>query len=282
VGGNVGAESITVVPSPPAGVSTVTNLYPTGDPTYFDTSGERFRIGQDEETDESLRNRAINTTTGGGSATHDAIVGNIINNIDDATSVTLFENKTDVDNTGSGGLPPHSFEAVVFGGSDVEVAERIFETKAITSRDYGGVNGTEVTETVVADTNNQEREITFSRPNAVNIDMSLDVVVNENYVGDDELRDQIVQYIGGTLSDNSTVVGLGVSENVRIDRIRDIVISADDNGVVAFDNNVDGDTVETTPATTVVNGINVVDIGAIEVAQTDATDASITINTREL
>ena len=279
--GNVGAESLTVVPSPPAGVSSVTNLYPTGDPNYFDTSVNRFRIGQEEESDNELRDRALSAATGRGSATHDALVGNIINSIDEATSVTVFENKTDDDNTGSGGLPPYSFEAVVFGGSDADVAEAIFEKKAITSRDYSGVNGTAVTETVVAETNGQEREIEFSRPNSVNVNLTLDLVINDSYVGDEELKDRIVQYIGGTLSTNSKTIGLGVSEDVVIDRIRDIVVGADDTGVIAFDNSVDGTPLETTPSTTTVDGIEVIEVGAIEVAQTDAIDTSITLNTRE-
>jgi uncharacterized phage protein gp47/JayE len=279
--GNVGANSLQSVPSPPAGVETVTNLYPTGDPTYFDTDSTQFRTGQDEETDDELRERALDATSGGGSATHDAIAGNLINSIEDVTSVKLFENKTDTDNTGSGGLPPHSFEAVVFGGSDIEVANAIFEKKAVTSRDYSGVNGTAVTETVVSDINGQEREIEFSRPNALNVDLTLDLVINDNYIGDNELKDRIVGYVGGTLSDSSTTIGLGVAEDVIIDNIRDIVIGADDTGVVAFDNSVDGTPIETTPTTTTVDGIEVIDVGAVEVAQTDASDASITLNTRE-
>jgi hypothetical protein len=280
--GNVGANSINAVPSPPAGIQTVTNLYATGDPQYFDTSGNRFRIGQDEETDSQLRERALDAATGGGSATHDAIVGNIINNVTDATSVTLFENKTEVDNTGSGGLPPYSFEAVVFGGSDQEVAEAIFEKKAVTSRDYGGVNGVETTETVVSSANDQQRQITFSRPTPVNVDMTLDLVINENYIGDSALKDRIVNYIGGTRGEGDEVVGLEVAEDVIIDVLRDIVVGGDDTGVVAFDNSVDGTPIETTPAITTVDGIEVIDIGASEVAVTDATDTSITLNTREL
>jgi uncharacterized phage protein gp47/JayE len=281
VEGNVGANALESVPSPPAGVQTATNPYPTGDQTYFDTSGNLFRVGQDEETDRELRERALDTTSGGGSATHDAIVGHLINTIEDVTSVTLFENKTDDDNTGTGGLPPHAFEAVVFGGSDKDVAEAIFEKKAVTAHDYAGVNGTAVTETVVAETNGQEREITFSRPNAINVDMTLDLVVNDNYIGDDPLKDRIVRYIGGTLSNGTDTVGLGVSEDVIIDSIRDIVVGADDTGVIAFDNSVDGTPLETTPSSTTVDGIEVIDIGAVEVAQTSAEDASITLNTRQ-
>lgn len=281
VEGNVGAESITRQPSPPSGVSEVKNLYPTGDTSYRNTDNENFTIGLNRETDTQLRNRAQDATAGGGAATHDAIVYQLVNNTEDVSSVTIYENKTEVDNTGGGGLPPHSFEAVVFGGTDEDVAKTIFETKAVTSRDYSGVNGTSVSVTVTADSNGQQRSVQFSRPTKLSVSLTLDLVIDDAYVGDNEIRDDIVSYIGGTLSDGDSTVGLGVGEDVLIDQIRDIIVG-DDNGVVGFDSSVDGSPIETTPSKTTVNGLEVVDVGPNEVAQADATDSSITLNTREL
>jgi len=281
VNGNVGAQSITKLPSPPSGVDTVTNLYPTGDPNYRDTTNSNFVVGTNRETDDELRDRAQNAVAGGGAATHDAIVYQLINNTEGVSSVTVYENKTDTDLTGSGGLPPHSFEVVVFGGEDSTVAESIFETKAVTARDYSGANGTSVNVTVTADSNGQQRDIEFSRPAELNVDLTLDLVVDDSYVGDNELRDDIVTYIGGTLSDGDDVVGLGVSEDVLIDQIRDVVVG-DDTGVIGFDSSVDGSPIEATPSITTVDGLDVIDVGENEVAQSDASDASITLNTREL
>jgi uncharacterized phage protein gp47/JayE len=281
VKGNVGPNSITVMPSPPNGVDESKNLYPTGDDSYKDINGDSLTLGLEEEADEELRNRASEAVTGGGSATHDAIVSELLNNTEGVTSVTLFENNTNTDNTGSGGLPPYSFEAVVFGGADSTVAETIFDKKAVTSRDYGGANGTKVTETVAADSNGQTREIEFSRPTKVTVSMSLDLVVDDTYIGDDNLRDKVVNYIGGVLSNGSDVIGLGVAENVRADRIKDVVVG-DDTGVIGLDQSVDGTPLETTPSLTVIDGLEVIDIGANEVAQTDGTDATITLNTKEV
>jgi uncharacterized phage protein gp47/JayE len=278
--GNVGPNTLTILPSPPSGVDTVTNLYPTGTTDYTDTDQQQFVIGREREEDETLRERARDAVTGGGKATHDALVAALINETQGVTSVTVYENKTETDNTGSGGLPPHSFEVVVFGGDDEDVARTIFETKAITARDYGGVHGTAVTQTVTSNVSGDSREITWSRPAEVNVDMSLDLIVDESYVGDDELRDRITRYIGGTLSNSTEVVGLGVGEDPRVDAIQDIVVG-DDTGVIGLDQSVDGDPIETTPSTTTVDGLRVIDVGDNEVAQTDATDASITLNTRE-
>jgi uncharacterized phage protein gp47/JayE len=278
--GNVGANTLTVLPSPPSGVDEVTNLYPTGTTEYTDTNQQQFVIGQERESDETLRERARDSVAGGGKATHDALVEALINDTPGVSSVTVYENKTETDNTGSGGLPPHSFEAVVFGGDDEDVARTIFDTKAITSRDYGGAHGTAVTETVTSNVSGNSRDITWSRPAKVDVDMSLDLVVDESYIGDEALRNEITRYIGGTLANGTEVVGLGVGENPRVDAIQDIVVG-DDTGVIGLDQSVDGSPIETTPSITTVDGLRVIDVGANEVAQTDATDASITLNTRE-
>jgi hypothetical protein len=280
--GNVGPNSVTKMPSPPAGVDEVTNLQAIGDSDNQDTAGESLSVGQDEETDGELRDRAKDATTGGGAATHDAIVSALVNGVENVQSVTLYENKTDTDNTGGGGLPPHSFEAVVHGGDDSDVASVIFDNKASTARDYGGANGTSTTVTVTSDVNDDQRDITFSRPAELNVDFTLDLAVNSNYVGDDDIRDDIVRYVGGTLADGSSRVGLDVSENVLIDAIRDRVVGKSDNGVVGFDQSVDSNPIETTPSTSTVGGLEVVDVGANEVAITDATDGSITLNTRQV
>lgn len=280
--GNVGGASLTILPSPPSGVDSTTNVFPTGTTQFDDLSGSPFIIGRNEETDDELRERAQESVSAGGAATHDALVNALLNDVEAVNSVTVFENKTDSDNTGTGGLPPHSFEAVVFGGDDADVAETIFETKAITARDYGGANGTLVTETVTAESNNQQFDIDFSRPTKLDVDITTDLVVDSTYIGDDELRNLIVEYIGGVRTDGTEAVGLGVGEDVRIDFIEDIIVG-DDTGVIGFDTNASTGDVTTTPAkTTDSNGLEIVDVGGNEVAQTDAQDGSITINTTEI
>jgi uncharacterized phage protein gp47/JayE len=278
--GNVGSNSVQQMVSPPSGIDRSTNLYPTGDPSYENRDQQSFLVGREEETDSELRSRATDAVTGGGDATHDALVSELTNNVEGVSSVTVYENKTSNDNTGSGGLPPTSFEAVVYGGTDDAVGEAIFRKKAITARDYGGANGVETTETVVAESNGQSREITWSRPNKVDVSMSLDLIIDDAYVGDDAIRDQITEYIGGELSNTSTTIGLGVGEDVRIDKLREIVVE-DGNGVVGFDKSIDSSPIETTPSFTTLDGLEVIDIGESEVAQTNATDATITINTRK-
>jgi len=279
--GNVGPNSITSIPSPPAGVNATTNLYSTGDLDLYDLEGTAFIVGRDREEDDELRERAEEAVAGGGTSTHDALAAALINDIIDVISVTIYENKTSIDNSGSGGLPPHSFEAVVYGGDETEIARTIFDNKAITSNDIGGVRGTKVTETVQSNVNNDERQISFTRPTKQTVDITINIVTSDSYIGDNNLKDLIVKYIGGTLSDSTNALGLSVGKDVRIDQLRDIIVG-EDTGVIGFDQSVDGTPISTTPSTTTVSGLQIVDIGENEVAKTDATDGSITINKTEL
>lgn len=279
--GNVGSNSITTLPSPPAGVDTTKNLYPVGDNTYIDRTDEPFVVGKDKETDQELRTRAKESVSSGGDATHDALVNNLLNDVDGVTSVTIYENKTENDNTGTGGLPPHSFEAVVHGGENLDVAQAIFDKKALTSRDYGGAHGTSVTKTITADSNGQQFDIQFTRPTALAVSMTMDIVVSDTFIGKDKLKDRIIEYIGGTLTDGSKAVGLGVGEDVMVDEVEDIVTGENETGVIGFDMNASSTELSTTPAkTTNSNGLQIVDVGANEVPEIDP--SSITINVTQV
>lgn len=275
--GNLAANTLVVLPSPPNFVDDVTNPDPTGDPDFTDTNGTTLVVGRDEESDEELRDRAQSTITTGGDATVDALTSAIVNEVESATSVRVYENPTSNDNTGSGGLPPYSFEAVVLGGDSTDVAQTIFETKAVSARSYGGARGTQVTETVTAD-NGQQFQLDFTRPNEVQIDMTLDLVVTDEFDGADAVRDAIVQYIGGTLSNGETVIGLGVGENVYVDRIENLATDAD-KGVLGIDSS---GTSYTPSTTTDSNNLDVIAVNDNEVAQTDGSDGSITINTTQV
>ncbi len=277
--GNVGTNSITSLPSSIAGVQSTTNQYPTGDTSYINTDGIRFVSGTDAETDTELRERAKQSVSAGGAGTADALLGELVNNVDGVTSVSIYENKTDSDNTGSGGLPPFSFEAVVYGGDELDIAEAIYDTKAVTATDYSGVHGTSVSRTVVSQVNEQEFDIEFSRPFKLDVDVTADLIVDDTYVGDADIKNAIVQYIGGNTSDGSDVTGVGVGENVRIDALRDVIVDRN-FGVVGLDYSIDGDPLSTTPSKTTVDGLEVIQVNENEVALTDATDGSLTINTR--
>jgi len=270
--GNIAKNTLVVLPSVPSGVNEVTNPFPMGDDKHRLTNTIQFDVGTEEESDEELRDRIQISEGERGEATVLALLANV-SSLPQAQSVTIYENKTNDDNTGTGGLPPKSFEVVYYGTDpDQDVADTIFETKGFTARDYGGAHGTAVSETVEAD-NQQVFTINWTEPNTVSIDMTLDIVVNDEFIGSDCLRDKIVDYVGGTLSDGTTLLGTGVDENIYVDQIEDVVTGPSDTGVIGISS------YSFTPSTTTdSNGLEIVDIASNEVGNTNAEDSSITLN----
>lgn len=220
--GNVAAGSITVMPSPIAGVESVTNPQPTGDSDLTDTRDQPLVTGVGRETDDQLRERARNTVSDGAVATRDAIYSALVNEIPDVQSVSLFVNNTYTDNRPDG-LPPVSYEAVVYGGDENEIAQTIFDETALTAQPVGGYHGTQTTIPVRAD-NGQVYQMHFSRPIEQQLYVTVTVVVNDTYVGTAELKDIIIDYIGGVDVAGSIVFGTGVGENIYIDQLRDLTV----------------------------------------------------------
>lgn len=284
--GNNAANTVTNAANPPSGFDNWTNPYPTGDNTFFDTDNETFVVGRNRETDEELRARTRQTYTAGGSATVDALLSALVNDIDDVISATILENDTGssaVPPNGTNSLPEYSFEAVVYGGADQDVAEAIFDTKAVTARDVGGYHGSNVTKSVVSDVNDDSYDVNFTRPTEINLYITVDIVVDGTYVGDDDIKDEIVNYIGGTDTDGNKVLGTDVGEDVFVDTVEDEIVGSE-NGVVGVE--VDGngksqididDSGGSSLVTTNSNNLEVVSIGGTDVAVVDATN--ITVNT---
>ncbi len=252
VNGNAGANTVTILPSPPAGVESVTNP-------------SEIVGGTDEETDESLRSRAKEELATGSRASAQALIYGA-KAIDGVKSVSIFINDTNTDNTGSGGLPDHSFELVVFGGDQQEIGQMILDTKAAGDTSWGGSNGTEVT--VNADLpNGQTHQISYSEPNGVTIYIDLDLKKTDEFEGVDAVRDSIVEYIGGITSggnDNSGDIYVG--DDVLYGRVEYAI--RDVTGVYDINTLEIGTSDDPT-------GTSDISISDSEVATTDGSDSSV-------
>lgn len=255
VHGNVGANTIRVCPDWPSGVEEVTNP--------AETSG-----GSEEETDIELRRRAKTELAQGSRASAPSLI-NSVRRVAGVTSVSIFINDTNTDNTADGGLPDHSFELVVAGGDSSEIAQTIVDTKAAADTSYSGAYGTTVTGTGELP-NGQTLDVEFSRPEEVKLYITADVTTTDEYDGNNAVKDSIIDYIGGILTSGNEVEGLGVGEDVihgEIEyQIRDI------DGVHDV-TTLNVDTVDPP------EGTSNIAISDSQVATADGTDDSITINT---
>jgi len=251
--GNVGSNTLTVMPAKPVGIDSVTNAAAT--------SG-----GTDREKDEELRARAKTELATGSRASAKALVSACAAQ-DGVTSASIFINNGNLSQIP--GQSADGFELVVAGGNDNEIAQAIRDTMAGGDTDWGGYNGTAATGS--ADLGNgQTLTVNFSRPSEVTIyiDMSLDVT--DEYDGDDAVRDRVVDYIGGLHSSGQSVSGLEVGDDVIYGEIEYAIRDVD--GVYDI---TDLQVATSSPPSGTAN----IAISASDIAVADATDSSIGIST---
>ena len=193
---NLPPHTITTIVNPviPAGVENVTN------PNAF--KGGRLR-----ETDEQFRDRYYKTVDKAGGVNADAIRAAILQDVEGCIDAEVFENDTDFHDPVTG-LPPHSIEAVVFGGLDQDIAAVIKERKAGGIETFG-----DIAVMVPSVSNRQLFEIRFNRPEPVPVWVQLwDLVTDSSFPnnGVDLVRSAVVDYIGSTTSG-----GVGIGESLR-------------------------------------------------------------------
>jgi hypothetical protein len=272
---NLGANSITTISRGITGVESVSNPVATGNPNHKNTDFTPFVLGETREDDEQLRDRAFNSTSIGGSATVNAI-GTELRRVDGVKAITLNRNREE---STVNGLPPHSFEAIVYGGSDEDIADTIFNTASIDSHDVGGINGTEATYQIVSDVTKETETISWSRPNRLDLNITLDLIVDETYAGDEEIQDIIVRHIGGTGITGKFINGLDVGEDIYEAVLKRKIVNPDETGVWEVNNlSIDKDGDGTDDTETTASGAEVLVVSDNEVAITDARDGSITIS----
>jgi uncharacterized phage protein gp47/JayE len=145
--------------------------------------------GRNVETDDELRVRFALTFVSG-NATDDAIRNAIFNNVDGVTSVTITSNRSR--DTNSDGLPGKSFEVVVEGGDDDEIAQQIWNTQPSGIESHGNI------EVTVKDSQGNDQAIKFSRPEAmfIYVKVQRDKYDEEVYPdnGDDLIKSSIVAW----------------------------------------------------------------------------------------
>lgn len=164
---------LTEIVTPVGGVTSVTNA--------LDAS-----LGRNLETDADFRLRRAGLLREQGEATIAAIRADLLA-LAGVEEVTVFNNPTDatVD-----GIPPHSFEAVVVGGTDQEIFNEILDSAPAGIQSHGSEVGS--AEDVMGDT----QVVKFSRATEVLMYGEISVTVNDDYPvdGDDQIKQAIVDY----------------------------------------------------------------------------------------
>lgn len=149
------AGNLTVIDSPTGGWSNASNPLDAV-------------VGRNVETDAEARVRAEALIQNSGAGDLNAVRAKILT-VSGVTSCTIFVNTTDA--VDGNGIPGHSFEAVVEGGSDQAIRDAIFSVAPITAGTSGNTVGT------VTDSTGTLRPVLFTRPTLELVYMTIDVTV---------------------------------------------------------------------------------------------------------
>ena len=135
----------------------------------------------------------------GGSNT-DAIRAQLLET-EGVVNAVVWEN--DTDEMDEAGLLPHSIQAIVYGGTDTNVAAAIHARKA------AGIQTCGTSSAQLLDASGKLRTIRFSRPTAVPIHVRISSLVTDAaYPGDGALKAAVVDYIG---SEGASLAASGLS-----------------------------------------------------------------------
>ena len=151
-----GAGTLTVIVTPLSGVASVTN-------------SDDAIVGTDTETDAALRIRRLISLSRAGTATLNGIYNELMK-VSEVVQASVVENATD--SVDGSGRPPHSFEAIVMGGADADVAAAIFAAKGAGIATFGTSSES------VQDSQGISHVVNFSRPEPVDIYLKITVTRN--------------------------------------------------------------------------------------------------------
>ena len=150
------------IPAP----ATTINDFPSGGELITVSNAEAASLGSDRESDTALRIRLKRFLQAGGNCTENALAS-AISNLAGVTDVAVIANPTaEFISRGDGRLqrPPHSFETVVEGGTDSQVAEVIALSGA------GGIQAFGDTSYRV---DSLSKTVAFTRPEVFDIKLNL-------------------------------------------------------------------------------------------------------------
>lgn len=168
------ANSITVIETPVSGWVAFNNP-------------NDVELGKDIESDADLRLRREQTLATAGASTEEAIRARVLE-IDEVTACRVFSNRTLV--VDAFGRPPKSFETIVLGGDEQEIADTIWLVAPAGIEIFG-----DITKTVV-DSQGFNQIVKFSRPTQVPIYIIITLVTDASFPigGEDAVKEAVANY----------------------------------------------------------------------------------------
>lgn len=154
--------------------------------------------GNHRETDSELRNRFRETKFQRATNIIEALYSALYA-VPGTNTIIIYENDTDV--IDDKGVLPHSFWVIVDGGLDTDIAKAIWLNRPAGIRSQGN------TQVSIIDSHGYIREISFSRPEYVQIYIRMDIKTNQDFPpdGEQQIKQNLVDYVN-SLSINEDVI----------------------------------------------------------------------------
>lgn len=187
--GNVAPADINKIVNPDANITDVVGT-------------EIITLGEDVESDYSLRKRFAMAQEGLGSCNENALRASLLK-VPTVTSAGVVVN--DTDSTDSKSRPPHSFECYVSGGENYhkEIADIIFEKKPIGIKTYG------TSSYDVTDDGGHTHTIKFSHTEYIDVVVYVKIKKNLAFEGDagkTEIAENLTTYINSLGVGNKVII----------------------------------------------------------------------------
>lgn len=177
--------------------------------------------GRERETDAEYRERYYKSVDYAGGVNADAVRAALLQEVSGVYTAFVYENDKDIPDL-EYGLPPHSIEAIVYGGLDEDIANTIYHKKA------GGIQTSGGSRVPVLTKSGQLLDIYFSRPVLRDIYIRITALeTNDDYAGEDSIKEALVSFIGGDASG-----GLDIGADVAYQAIPGVLMHV--KGIVDF------------------------------------------------
>jgi len=221
VGGTVAATATcTTNGATVASIGTITRIVDTVGGWQKVTNPTVATLGTNRQNDSSLRLERAKAVSRPGNAQVDNMLGEIFA-VEGVRRAIVLENDTGV--TDANGLPEHSVAPIVDGGTNEDIAKAIFRKKNPGCKLHAA--GTSVTVPDVFDIYpSNARDITFSRPNYVDMIVSV-TIQNDGTLPndtDERVKQAIIDYSSGELvaaECGFNVLGFDIGEEVPVSRM---------------------------------------------------------------
>jgi uncharacterized phage protein gp47/JayE len=213
------AGTLTVIDTPISGWTSCTNAL---DAVF----------GQNLDTDAELKIRRISELATAGKCTVEAIISGL-SAVEDVTAVVLFSNNTSV--VDGEGRPPHSLDAVVEGGTNQNIGDKLFDVVGAGIETIGAVSVN------VTDSQGFTQVMKFSRPDEILIWLEVDLTTDVTFPVDGltQVENAILSY-GENLEIGADVIVFPklISSFSNINGILDVAIRIGTAISPTLDNNI--------------------------------------------